>query len=574
MKKTEKYLEWFVLPLILFLFPLIKCSQGIDLTDTCYGLVNFTFFPHAAQDWTVATYLANVTGWLLMKLPGGAALLGMRIYTGLFVSFMALLSYFFLKGKMPCGLAFLGEVIAIGLCWIPTTSLYNYLTFVLFLGGSICLYRGLIWKRRRLMAAAGVLLGLSVLTRLPNILECALIVTVFYYGILRDRSWKEIWIDVLYCVGGFLAAFAAGLFVIRLQFGAGAYLQMLTGLSGYQETDATYSPFSMITSILESYASSLVWVCYFLIVAGIGRLMFAVLPGKFEKLKICACAGMFAVLLRFVWGRGMFDFNYQFYWSFYNWGMMLLFAAFALNIWALADPQVFRRDKLLALFVLVILAVTPVGSNNGTYPNLNNLFLAAPVTLWQGYRLYLKLRGRTENFSFRLLLLVILTMVTVQSVGYGIKGVFRDGLEGQERNAQVQNSAALAGMYTNAENAAAIQDVVDYCDQIDVKKQADSGRRLLTMGDVPGFYWMFKMPSALSHDWPDMNTYPAAQMETDLNAIASGNTELPLVIVRTEDPETLEAQEAAKWELLTEWVEANPYEEVLNNGVYRIYDIR
>ena len=129
-------------------------------------------------------------------------------------------------------------------------------------------------------------------------------------------------------------------------------------------------------------------------------------------------------------------------------------------------------------------------------------------------------------------------------------------------------------MYTNAENAAAIQDVVDYCDQIDVKKQADSGRRLLTMGDVPGFYWMFKMPSALSHDWPDMNTYPAAQMETDLNAIASGNTELPLVIVRTEDPETLEAQEAAKWELLTEWVEANPYEEVLNNGVYRIYDIR
>ena len=75
MKKTEKYLEWFVLPLILLLFPLIKCSQGIDLTDTCYGLVNFTFFPHAAQDWTVATYLANVTGWLLMKLPGGAALL-------------------------------------------------------------------------------------------------------------------------------------------------------------------------------------------------------------------------------------------------------------------------------------------------------------------------------------------------------------------------------------------------------------------------------------------------------------------------------------------------------------------
>ena len=77
------------------LYPLLKITQGIELTDTCYGLVNYRFFPHAGQEWTVATYLANVLGAFLMRLPFGDSLVGMRFYTGLFVSAMALLAYFF-----------------------------------------------------------------------------------------------------------------------------------------------------------------------------------------------------------------------------------------------------------------------------------------------------------------------------------------------------------------------------------------------------------------------------------------------------------------------------------------------
>ena len=45
---------------------------GHDLI--CFDSYAFRFFPEAAQDWTVATYLANVTGWILMKLPGGGTL--------------------------------------------------------------------------------------------------------------------------------------------------------------------------------------------------------------------------------------------------------------------------------------------------------------------------------------------------------------------------------------------------------------------------------------------------------------------------------------------------------------------
>ena len=64
------------------------------------------------------------------------------------------------------------------------------------------LYRGLIWQNRKWMAFAGVCLGASVLTRLPNIVECALIIAVFYYGILKKKKAAEIWKDVAACVIG------------------------------------------------------------------------------------------------------------------------------------------------------------------------------------------------------------------------------------------------------------------------------------------------------------------------------------------------------------------------------------
>lgn len=44
MKEKAKRLGTILFPVILFLYPLLKITQGIELTDTCYGLVNYRFF--------------------------------------------------------------------------------------------------------------------------------------------------------------------------------------------------------------------------------------------------------------------------------------------------------------------------------------------------------------------------------------------------------------------------------------------------------------------------------------------------------------------------------------------------
>lgn len=566
--RTKKIFVNYIFPAVLLLYPLIKIDQGIDLTDSCYGLVNFVFFPHAGQEWTVATYLANVLGAVLVRLPFGDTLIGIRFYTGLIVSAMALLSYYFLKGKMPAWIAFAGEIVAIGLCWIPTTSLYNYLTFFLFLCGSVTLYRGLVWKRRSLMALAGVFLGLSTLTRLPNILECGLIIAVFYYGRIKKKTAKEIWTDVGACAAGFLGAFAAGFLAISIQFGFDAYGKMLSGLSGYSSTDATYSPFSMITSILNDYALSLKWVLLLLTAAAMGGVMFWVLPGRLEKVKMAVYLCMLPVLLKLLERHyGMFDHQYSFYWSVIQWCMVLLYAAIGFCIWALADPVIFRRDKLLALIVLCIIIITPIGSNNGTYPNMNNLFLVAPVTFWLGYRICLSLRNKKQAFPIRTMLIFTAAFLIVQSVGFGTHAVFRDSIEGQKRDSYVTGNAKLAGVRTNAQNAAALQDVVDFVNE----NGLDEGwQTLITFGDVPGFGWLFDMPSELSHDWPDMNTYPAETMRRDLEEIAYKDHCLPVVIVDPSNVDLEDGQEAEKWRLLQEFMDGS-YEAAMDNGTYRIY---
>lgn len=570
--QTKKIFIRYLFPAVLLLYPLLKINQGIDLTDSCYGLVNYTFFPNAGQEWTVATYLANVLGAFFVRLPFGATLIGIRLYTGLLVSAMALLSYYFLKGKMPPWLAFIGEIAAVSLCWIPTTSLYNYLTFALFLAGTITLYRGLVWQRRSLLALAGAFLGASVLTRLPNVLECGLIIAVFYYGILKKKGAKEIWKDTGACVAGFLVVFLIGFGVICIQFGAGAYGEMLTGVTGYQATDATYSPFSMITSVTGAYVRSLKWVLLLLAAAAMGSVLFILAPGRFEKGKMALYLCMLPVLLRLLWGRGMFNFQYAFYWSVFEWCMVLLYAAIGLCVWVLADPKVFRRDKLLALLVLLVILITPIGSNNETYPNMNNLFLVAPVTFWFGYRLYLLLHARRGTFAWRAMLIFVIVFFMVQSIGFGTRAVFRDSIEGQKRDAVVTGAKKLAGVKTNAANASALQDVIDYYNEKGLAADAARGRRMITFGDVPGFSWIFEMPSALSHDWPDMNTYPVGRMRADLDSLRYLDAEPPLVIVNFSGVDFKEEQEAAKWALLQTYIEENGYELELDNGTYQIYE--
>lgn len=78
-------------------------------------------------------------------LPGAGTLIGMNFYTGLSISLLAVLGYYFCTKvlKIPALLVFLGEFTAVSFCWCPTGSFYNYVTYVFYLVSVVCLYLGL-----------------------------------------------------------------------------------------------------------------------------------------------------------------------------------------------------------------------------------------------------------------------------------------------------------------------------------------------------------------------------------------------------------------------------------------------
>lgn len=174
-----RILEKAIFPAILLIYPLLLIHQGIDVSDTTYSLGYYRFMEEMDITWVLATYLANVAGAFLMKLPMGNTLLGMNFYTGLLAAAIALICYYALSKRMPSWIVFLGELIALSLCWCPTTILYNYLTYFFFAAGTVFLCKALWEERDVYFLPAGICLGLNVMVRFPNLAEAALIVVVW-----------------------------------------------------------------------------------------------------------------------------------------------------------------------------------------------------------------------------------------------------------------------------------------------------------------------------------------------------------------------------------------------------------
>ena len=126
-KEKAKKIAYILFLIILAVYPLRHIWLGVEVTDGGYSAGNYRFMGDMNPMWLFATYLANVTGHFLTKLPGGDMLIGLRCYTALFISMTAVFLYlFFTKAvRMEKETAFFGGLLAISLCWCPTTILYN-----------------------------------------------------------------------------------------------------------------------------------------------------------------------------------------------------------------------------------------------------------------------------------------------------------------------------------------------------------------------------------------------------------------------------------------------------------------
>ena len=588
LKPLYHFAEKILFPVILILFPLLKVNQGIDLTDTAYSLGNYAFFGENTVLWTLLTFLSNVLGFFFTKLPFGGTMLGMKVYSSLLISAMALLGYRFFRTKMPAVIAFLAELSAIGMCWCPSVILYNYMTYALLLTAVILLFRGLVRKHPGCLVAAGVVLGLNTLVRFPNNgLEVLLILTLWYYGYLKKKPLAEIAKETGLCIAGYAAGFVTVLAGMMLLYGTGTLGTMIEGIFGMAGSASDYTFGEMLGMITDAYLHGAGWMAYMVLCILPGIPFFAIQKECFpllRKVVYCICI----VFLFIVLGRwGMFNFKYYQKEAALQWGVVFLILSLGICVWMLFSRMHDCEWKLIAAMSLIVILITPLGSNNYVWPALNNLFFVAPITFWTIYRFarwgrpYLDVTGKVPLFSVKAMTMAMVVAFLIQAVGIGCNYVFLDGEDGHKRDTTVEGSRILRGMKTNAANAGTLEELNTFMLENNTEYRS---KKLILYGNIPGLsYYLHKAPAVYT-SWPDLDTNSYERLAEDLNTLNQTMTEenRPLVIFSEEImAQVLDLQEngmtgeGSVWEqklkAILDFMTENEYRKAFENEKYAVF---
>ena len=627
-KNRKKIITYILFPILLFVAPLLRCNIGVDVTDTGYSLGSFIYQGgQMGEDWVrFATYLATQIGSFFARLPYGDTLMGMNLYTGLFVSATALLAYFFLMKKIPAWITFLGELLAISLCWCPTVILYNYVTYFLFTVMIVFLYKGITEDKKSWLILAGITYGCNVMTRFPNITHGALILAVWFgawqYGsnlkkieplekkntdkknvdkesVDKENTHKKVWVrgaqQTLWCMLGFFIGFGGILLAITCRYGIHSYLDMIASLFGGEGGVEGHSLGDMVWSIVDAYLVGCKWMLFALAVILGGFVLFSICRDRFLWIKRILYIGVVLVLFRFYYGRGMFNLRYYAYESMFQWAVLFLIIAIVTLMIVLFRKESTENQKLMALMILLLIMVTPLGSDNYLYPNINNLFFVAPVVLYwlmvyikMGSVYFMKIKERfwVSAYPVKCMLVMILLITFFQSICFGSTFVFRDGMLGEKRDTVIMENKVLKGMHTNSTTAESIEGITAYCEEHQL-----TGRKVILYGNIPAMSCFLQMPSALSTSWADLASYPDALMEQDLMTAANASKEhddaRPIVILScafdawlTEDAEGMKRfnldpttyDEDTKAALLKAYITDNHYTETYLNEQFVIYE--
>ena len=539
--KIWKMITDILFPIVLAVFALMNINKGITVTDTGYNYGNFVFVSSLDDMWKFSTYLANVIGSFFTKLPFGSTMIGLNFYTGLIKLGGALLSYFCCIKicKMRKETVFLAECMVLGFCWCPTALIYNYMTYFLFTLSAMLIYIAFEKEKSRYFVLAGISLGLNFMVRLPNVVEVCLIFAVWAGGVFYKKKFGKIVKDTICCMCGYLGAVGSVLLYISRRYGIKSYVDGILALFEMSDNATSYSTSAMIISVIQNYLRYSKWI---LLLGGMmigGIVLFKMFENRWLGFKkaLMALAVILYVALAYV--RGLYTFDYRNYTSMFFFGVMFLVISLAVCGYTILFTKMERRWKLLAAIVIVIILITPIGSNNQLYSPINNLFLVAPIVFSLiGYLPYDKKRVIIKdkiNVFFtpvKIILVGICIITCIQSICFGANFVFRDGVDGAARIYSIEDNSVLKGMKTTEENARNLQELNNY-----VRKEITNNEKVLLYGNVPALAFYFSMEPAISTAWPDLDSFSYEKFKTDLGNIESDVA--PVVIVDSTTQEML-----------------------------------
>ncbi len=551
---------------ILFVLPLLRISYGVDITDTSYSLGNFENFQNMDGMWVIATYLANALGFLFTRLPFGHLMIGMNFYSSLLISVTLIASFFFLIRKLPLWTVMIGELISLFLCWCPTPILYNYLTYLIMTFALMALFYGIRDEKRKYLVLAGILLGMNVFVRFSNLAEIGFILVVWYDAIMHQKNLKKGWIHTLNCVMGYLIGFGTIFLVILLQYGWDGFLDMIHSLMNISGNVGGYSPVDMVKNVFLAYVQNIrfTWIAVLWII--LVQWIYSRTKKLFLKIGICILGGgFFAIIFYYYFRQGLFTRSeYNQYPSMFFWAMILLVASIAVDLAMLIRKEESRELKILSIISFLILMLTPLGSNNGVFPNFNNLFLVAPLTVFGVYHLLYEKKEIKKYLPMQVAVFAVFIILFFQTMMFHIVFTFRDAGLSKDLSYTVDRIEVLKGMRTTKEKAGMFSALDEAIRELEYTK-----REFVMFGEAPGIPYFLELQPAISSTWPDLDSYSKEEFE---GSLSSANNPVILVYRATYPDLLKDVQTDEKAKILVDYINANAYQAVYADDYFMIFE--
>lgn len=582
----------YLLVAILLIYPMRHIAWGLDLWDTGYNYANYRFMglEHMDSMWLFSTYLSNAIGHVMSLLPFGNTLMGMNFYTGLTVSFMAVGAYLFCTRRLNFtkGLTFIAEFAAISLCWCPTALLYNYITYVFLLCCTFFLYEGLIHNKNKYLVVAGIFLGLNIFVRFSDLPEAALILAVWGYGVVEFLCKEKDCIHrtvrrTLYCMLGYIISLGVMFLYIHLRYGMEMYIDGISRLFSMTEDASDYKAASMIYTIVYTYLENMYWVVRILlvvIVLTVGLFLVQRLLSKernlhsgdsgsflFKLLSAAVCVIISAAVVVWLYYRSFCSLEFTNYGAIIRPGILFLMLTMLMAVICIFNRKRSRGEWLIAGIVFLTVILTSIGSNNGVYPSINNLFIAAPFTFNEIY-LFIK------HKDFRLLgaktvIVGFLLIFMFQSVGFGAGFVFVEATGATDVGETVENNQCLKGIRMSKERARWMSELSAYVNEADLR-----GEEVVLYGYIPSLSFYLDMPSAFN-PWSDLKSYSYDEFNKNISRLQ----DYPVIIIEDRYAKYIEGDDSVKdlgedrkWLRLVEYIRDNDYSISFRNDKFAVLE--
>lgn len=567
-------------------------NWGLDLADTGYSYSNFQYmsFNHMDSMWIFSTYLANVMGHLLTKLPFSDTLMGMNFYTTLLVAALPVMGYFFCTRtlKMKRWIVFVGGILTLALSWCPSAVLYNYVTYLLVVACVLLLYKGLTKEKKWWLFVAGICLGANVLTRFSNLPQAALILAVWAYGFIESRestekgAFQRTVNRTLWCLGGYLTGIGTFLGYIHIRYGINEYIEGIIRLFSMTEVAEGYKPQGMITFVIEQYLKELPWVVELVKYILVGMAIWFVIECIKKYIKpvrehMLISKGLDAigilssmVLIRYVVERlyygGFCELNFYEYKSILGPAVLFMILTMVIVVVQVIRKETSREEKLTGIMIMLLLLINSIGSSNGVFSSFNNLCLAAPYTFWHCYQF---IRNVKNNYAWpaKAVIIGFFYVLLWQSWLFGQYFFFTESTGAYDLTTTVENNEVLEGIKMHPYKSEWLTSLSKYVNENDLK-----GREVILYGNVPALSFYVQMPPAFN-SWPDLGSYNIKQMTKDMQElqeqIDNGEVVAPVVICEATISQNVNDP---KWSMILDFMAANNYECTFYNGKLLLYE--